>query len=150
MRMPLLPSGQQAETQPHRLLCATSFSSATCPSCIIQTLWQTHGLSASFTFHTRPPQTVAPSGPKRHMEVTHARRSRGNATNSSAWLCGETTSVLSSLNQRGHTHTPAKMRPVAGTFSAGERNRSQYLFSCFQKVPYVEGILYFLFLNNLF
>lgn len=90
-----------------------------------------HTGSASSTFHTRPPQTAAASGP-RHMEVTCARRSRGNATNSSAWLCGETTGVLRSLNQRGHTHTPAKMRPVAGTFSAGERNRSQYLFSSFQ------------------
>lgn len=65
-------------------------------------------------------------------------------------LCGETTSVLRSLNLRGHTHAPAKMRPVAGKFSAGERDRISVLFSCFQKVPYVEGILYFLFLNNLF
>lgn len=94
-------------------------------------LWQTPRLSASPTFHTRWPQTLAPSGPKRHAEVTRARRCQGDAI---SWLC--VGKLVRSLTLRGHTHAPAKMRPVAGIFSAGKRNRiSVPLLMFFRKFP---------------
>lgn len=164
VRMPLLPSGQQAQTQSHSLVCVPASDLPPVSAVSFKMLWQIHRFSVSSTFHTRWPQTLAILWTEEaHKGDTCKEVPRERYQFICLALCGETTNQIlnhtvcvcvclpRSLNQRGCTWALTKWgQPLdTGVHSLLVGGTGSQYFSRFQDVPYMEGILYFL-LNHLF